>query len=153
MEQKLAAGVTSFTRKESALAKVVAKSQSKNFKNYKFIPDGLQVQRALEPGMLAIGEDGKNIMKKFANRFQTGRMNDAIRYQTRKRNNNTKFVVRIGWTELWYKYFGFQENGTKHVKAMKSSLRTYIAILPKINNYVMRFMTSYSQDKFKKVDY
>jgi len=153
LQNELISFMTSFDSKTVKLInKRSAITQAKY--NFNLIPDGITLQRTLEPAMIAIGQDGKDVMSNYIDRVQTGRMKSSVRYQTRKRNNNTKFVINIGWTELWYKYFGFQEDGTKHIKPMHSVMHTYLTILPKVNNYVLRFMMSYKAgSNNNKVDY
>jgi hypothetical protein len=51
--------------------------------------------------------------------------------------------VTIGWTELWYKYFGFQENGTKNINPMRSVLRTYMEMLPRFRDFASKFIINY----------
>jgi len=108
---------------------------------FQLLPDELRIQQALKPAISQIGEDGKKIMQGFVNRVDTGRMKDAVRYNTRARNG--KYVIKIGWTELWYKYFGFQENGTKHINPMQSVLRTKLTMEPRLQNFMSRFIRAY----------
>jgi len=111
---------------------------------FPLLADGLRIQQVLKDEMGAIGEDGKKIMRGYANRRETGRMNESIRYNTRARDN--KYIVNIGWTELWYKYFGFQENGTRTgIRPMHSVIRTYMQMLPKVQNYTSRLYRAYAR--------
>jgi hypothetical protein len=107
------------------------------------LADGKRIADALAPGMSQIGEDGKQTMKKYANRIDTGLMNSKIFYTTRKLK--ASYVVRIGWTELWYKYFGFQENGTKSINPMRSVLRTYMEMLPRVAAFASKFVINYKR--------
>lgn len=112
--------------------------------SFPLLADGLRIQQAVKDEMSAIGKDGRDIMRRYANRRETGRMNESIRYNTRARGN--KYVVTIGWTELWYKYFGFQENGTRTgIRPMHSVIRTYMQMLPKIQNYTSRLYREYTR--------
>lgn len=125
---------------------VAAGSQQGNRSTLSFplLADGLRIQLAIKDQMGAIGQDGKNIMRGYANRRETGRMNESIRYNTGARGN--KYVINIGWTELWYKYFGFQENGTiPGIRPMHSVIRTYMQMLPKIQNYTSRLYREYTR--------
>jgi hypothetical protein len=120
------------------------------------LPDELRIQQTLKPAMAQIGEDGKKVMTNFNNRIQTRRMKESIRYNARVRSQ--KYVVNIGWTELWYKYFGFQENGTKHISPLNSVLHTYLNMVPKVMNYTSRLLRSYTRANGdyltrQKVDY
>jgi len=117
---------------------------NRSAKSFPLLADGLRIQQVLKSEMPAIGKDGRDIMRRYANRRETGRMNESIRYNTRARNN--KYIVNIGWTELWYKYFGFQENGTSTgIRPMHSVIRTYMQMLPKIQNYTSRLYREYTR--------
>ena len=107
------------------------------------LADGKRIADALAPGISQIGQDGKATMKKYANRIDTGLMNSKIFYTTRRLK--ASYVVTIGWTELWYKYFGFQENGTKNIRPMRSVLRTYMEMLPRVRNFTTKFIASYKR--------
>jgi hypothetical protein len=109
---------------------------------FPLLADGLRIQQVLKSEMAEIGKEGRGIMRKYANRRDTGRMNESIRYNARARGNT--YVINIGWTELWFKYFGYQENGTKYVKPMHSIIRTYMHMLPKIQNYTSRLYREYT---------
>ena len=112
--------------------------------SFNLMPDGVQMTSALKGGMQSMGREGADTMRKYVNRIETGRMKDAITYNTRSYSN--KYVVRIGWTQLWYKYFGFQENGTvKGIRPMHSIIRTYVEMLPRVQNYMSRFVRSYTR--------
>jgi len=108
------------------------------------LPDGVQMTSALKGGMQDMGREGANIMRKYVNHVETTRMKNSITYNTRSYSN--KYVVRIGWTQLWYKYFGFNENGTaKGIRPMHSIIRTYVEMLPRVQNYMSRFIRSYTR--------
>jgi hypothetical protein len=112
--------------------------------SFNLLPDGVQMTSTLKGGVQQMGREGANTMRKYVNRIETGRMKDAITYNTRSYSN--KYVVRIGWTQLWYKYFGFQENGTvKGIRPMHSIIRTYLEMLPRVQNYMSRFTRSYTR--------
>lgn len=127
---------------------------SRTSRQFPLLPDGLRIQQAIKPAMGQMGEDGKRIMTEYVTRVDTGRMRNSIRYNARSRGN--KYVVNIGWTELWMKYFGFQENGffiggatktgpSKKVNGMYSVLRTYMQMLPRIQNYASRLQREYTR--------
>lgn len=109
------------------------------------LPDGKRMTQALAPAMSQIGKEGKATMKKYANRIDTGLMNSSIIYRTDKDKGNSFYSVRIGWLELWYKYFGFQENGTRSVSAMRSTYRTYLEMLPRVRAFAAKFIINYSR--------
>jgi hypothetical protein len=108
-----------------------------------FLPDGNRIRDSLAPAMAQIGAEGKATMKKYANRIDTGLMRGSIIYRTNKTKNS--FSVRIGWLDIWYKYFGFQENGTRNVPAMRSSYRTYLEMLPRVRAFADRLLRSYKR--------
>lgn len=105
------------------------------------IPDGRRISDALAPAMGQIGQEGKETMKKYANRIDTGLMQGSIYYKTRRLVKS--YVVTIGWTELWYKYFGFQENGTKSIRPMRSVLRTFLEMQPRVISFADKFIRSF----------
>jgi hypothetical protein len=118
-----------------------AKNPSETFN---LLPDGVQMTLALKEGMQGMGREGANTMRKYVNRIETTRMKNSITYNTRPYSN--KYVVRIGWTQLWYKYFGFNENGTRTgIRPMHSIIRTYVEMLPRVQNYMSRFTRSYTR--------
>jgi hypothetical protein len=129
----------------------ITKKQSKKFAtgddlfhSFDLIPDGNRIADALKPGAQEIGRTGKQIMTKYINRIDTGRMIGSVGYNTRATKN--KYVINIGWVNLWYKYFGFQENGTtRGITPMRSTLRTYLELMPRTQNYLLRFMNSYTR--------
>lgn len=125
-------------------AKFVSLTTGKNpSEQFNLLPDATQMTLALKDGMQGMGREGANTMRKYVNRIETGRMKNSITYNTRSYGN--KYVVRIGWTQLWYKYFGFQENGTSRgIRPMHSIIRTYIEMLPRVQNYMSRFTRSYT---------
>lgn len=108
-----------------------------------FLPDGHRIKSTLAPAMTQIGVEGKTTMKKYANRIDTGLMNRSIIYRTDK--GKGFYSVRIGWLELWYKYFGFQENGTSSVSAMRSSYRAYLEMLPRVRAFADKLLRSYKR--------
>lgn len=111
--------------------------------NFPLLADGLRIQQTIKSEMGAIGQDGKKIMNSYVNRIDTGLMKKSIRYNARARGNT--YVINIGWTELWFKYFGFQENGTAKISPMHSILRTYMQMLPRIQNYTSRLYREYTR--------
>lgn len=107
------------------------------------LPDGKRITDSLAPAMTQIGTDGKATMRKYANRVDTGLMRGSISYRTKKLKGS--YSIKIGWIDVWYKYFGFQENGTRSVPAMRSVYRTYLEMLPRVRAFTDRFIRSYSR--------
>ena len=107
------------------------------------LPDGKRITESLGPAVTQIGVEGKATMKKYANRIDTGLMRGSISYRTKKLKSS--YSVRIGWVDVWYKYFGFQENGTRNVPAMRSAYRTYLEMLPRVRAFADRFIRGYAR--------
>jgi hypothetical protein len=107
------------------------------------LPDGNRMTGSLAKAMTQIGVEGKSTMKKYANRIDTKLMNNSIIYRTTKGKNS--YSVKIGWLEIWYKYFGFQENGTRNVPAMRSTYRTYLEMLPRVRDFAAKLIRSYNR--------
>lgn len=124
--------------------KYIALTSDKNpSEKFNLMPDGVQMRAALKDGMQSMGREGSMVMKKHVKRVETGRMQDAVTYNTR--SGAGRYTVRIGWTQLWYKYFGFQENGTRHINPMHSLIRTQLEMMPRVQNYLSRFIRSYTR--------
>ena len=92
-----------------------------------------------------LSELGKNVMKNYAFREDSKLMRDSIYGTTDKRKY--RITSNIGWTRLWYKYFGFQENGTRTIKPMRSVLRTYMDIMPDVQKDVSLYMRNFVSGK------
>ena len=128
----------------SPQTKSISTSKGGTFgRTIEFLPDGKRMTDALAPAMKQIGTEGKATMKKYANRIDSGDMNESIIYRTNK--GKASYSVKIGWLELWYKYFGFQENGTRNVPAMRSTYRTYLEMLPRVRAFAAKFIVNYSR--------
>lgn len=110
---------------------------------FTLLPDGLQTRLALKRGLGDLGATGKDTMKKYVNRIDTGLMKDSVKYKTD--GNQKRSYVRIGWVYLWQKYFGWQEEGTSQITPMNSLIRTHMEMLPRVNNYMSRFIRSYTR--------
>ena len=128
----------------SPKAKTVSRSQAGAFsRTIEMLPDGKRMTDSLAPAMKQIGLEGKSTMKRYANRIKSGTMNRSIIYRTDKGKDS--YSVKIGWLELWYKYFGFQENGTRNIPAMRSAYRTYLEMLPRVRDFASKFIRSYTR--------
>lgn len=67
-----------------------------------------------------------------AGRIDTGTMIDSV-YGRRTKYNKSKGVLEVsaGWLDLWYKYFGFQEQGTRTgIKPMRAIAHTAMVTFP-----------------------
>lgn len=68
----------------------------------------------------------EEMLRGIGGRIETGTMKGAVRGRTEKSNPRQE-VSRVGWLDLWYKYFGFQEEGTSTgIKPMRSILRATV---------------------------
>ena len=124
--------------------KYIALTSGKNpSEKFNLMPDGAQMRVALKDGMQSMGREGSMVMKKHVKRVDTGRMQDAVTYNTR--SGAGRYTVRIGWTQLWYKYFSFQEEGTIFINPMHSLIRTQLEMFPRVYNYMSRFIRSYTR--------
>jgi hypothetical protein len=79
-------------------------------------------------GISALSKD--TIKKYIGSRVETGDMKGSIYGRTSK--SKGQVVSRAGWLDLWYKYFGYQEEGTKTISPMHSILRTYLEVAPQV---------------------
>ncbi len=112
-------------------------------KVFTLLPDA----ERLMPDIMALAkitaDEGKTTMKKYiGSRIETGRMVGSVYGRTYKKKDGV--LVRIGWLDLWYKYFGFQENGTNKIKPMRAVLRTYLEIAPQVRKALDEYFRSYS---------
>lgn len=97
---------------------------------------------ALEHTLKRIGEKGRDIMKKYM-RVDSGKMKQEVRYMQRRRGNQ-QAQVQVGWVRTWYKYFAWQEFGTRTgIKPMNSLSRTYMELLPYANREMSKFTRKY----------
>lgn len=101
-----------------------------------------QIQIELTKDAQKFGEEVKNIMRKYVNRIETGRMKREIRYKITKRNLKT-LTVDVGWIRLWYKYFDYQERGTSQVRPMNSLFKTRMEAEPMFYKLYSRFTRTY----------
>lgn len=79
----------------------------------------------------AIAAEAKTSIKKYiGSRVDTGTMKGSVFGRTKR--SKGKVVARAGWLDLWYKYFGYQEEGTSTISPMHSILRTYLELAPEV---------------------
>lgn len=85
---------------------------------------GPELSARIAPFLQTIGKEGKELMlSKYITRRETGLMRRSVGYMQRRRGNN-QASVEIGWVRRWYKYFGYQEMGTKTISPMAGIIRT-----------------------------
>ena len=87
------------------------------------LPSEEELSSSLAPFLSEVGQKGKEIMLKYSNRKDTGLLRKSIGYMQRRAGNGYA-QVEIGWVRTWYKYFGWQEEGTSSIPAMNAILRT-----------------------------
>jgi len=85
-------------------------------------------RKTIKYGVRSLAVDTTAYMKQemlrgIGGRIVTGTMRDSVRGRTDP-SSASREVSRVGWLDIWYKYFGFQEEGTDTgIKAMRSVLR------------------------------
>lgn len=91
-----------------------------------------------------VAAESKATMKKYiGGRVQTGRMKASV-YGRVKRQKN-KITAQAGWLDLWYKYFGFQEEGTSKIRPMHAVLRTYLEMAPWVQKGMSQYFRNYTR--------
>lgn len=93
-----------------------------------------------------IAAESKDTIKKYiGGRVDTGRMKGSVYGRTRKEKG--RVVAEAGWLDLWYKYFGFQEDGTQKISPMRSMLRTYLELAPWVQKSMSEYMRNFVKGK------
>lgn len=109
------------------------------------LPTESEIYEDISKFAVNLSELGKNVMKNYANREDTSLMRNSIYGTTNK--SKYRITSSIGWTRLWYKYFGFQENGTGTIRPMRSVIRTYLDIMPDVRQDVSLYMKNFVSGK------
>lgn len=91
------------------------------------LPGADELSAKLAPFLSEVGQKGKEIMLKYASRKETGLLRKEIRYK-QDRPGSGYAQVEIGWIRSWYKYFGWQEEGTVSIPPMNAILRTTVEL-------------------------
>jgi hypothetical protein len=99
----------------------------------------IQAKKAMEPFAAEI----RDLMKHFVNRVDTGKMKQSVRYQMISSGSAKKLRIEVGWVRLWYKYFDYQENGTKFVIPMKALFNTRLRGEKMFDDAVRKFYREY----------
>lgn len=113
-------------------------------KMIKMLPDP-EVMNA-DIGIIAkeVAAESKATMKKYiGSRVQTGRMKASVFGRVKRQKN--KITVQAGWLDLWYKYFGFQEEGTSKVRPMHAVMRTYLEMAPWVQKGISQYFRNYTR--------
>jgi hypothetical protein len=111
--------------------------------------DSHQIQVALTKDAQAFGQMARDVMKKNVNRIDTGTMKREIRYKITKRNLKS-LSIDVGWIRLWYKYFDYQERGTKSIRPMESLFKTRMETEPEFYKLYSKFTRTYVLSADKK---
>lgn len=88
-------------------------------------------RKVMKYGVRSLATDTTAYMKQemlngIGGRIVTNTMKGNVKGRT-DRSTAAREVSRVGWLDLWYKYFGFQEEGTVNgIKPMKSILRAAV---------------------------
>lgn len=121
-----------------------------DFRNYANATLTLMSDKALARDMYALGKEtsleAKSVMKKYiGSRVDTGRMKGSV-YNTTTQSRS-RVVAEAGWLDLWYRYFGYQEEGTRFISPMHSVLRTYLEIAPQVQRSVSWYIRNFIKGK------
>lgn len=121
-----------------------------DFRNYSTATLKLMSDSALARDMYALGKEtsleAKSVMKKYiGSRVDTGRMKGSVYNKTTQ--NKSRVVAEAGWLDLWYRYFGYQEEGTKFISPMHSVLRTYLEVAPQVQKSVSWYIRNFIKGK------
>ncbi len=107
------------------------------------IPNSDRIASDMNKFATIVAADSKRVIKKYiGDRIDTGRMIGSVYGRTTKTAG--KVTARAGWLDQWYKYFGFQENGTVHVSPMRAILRTFLEVSPEITKSMQYYLKNYS---------
>jgi hypothetical protein len=99
----------------------------------------IQAKKAMTPFAKELTE----LMRGFVNRVDTGDMKRNVRYQMISSGNIKKLRIEVGWVRLWYKYFDYQESGTKFIVPMKALFNTRLRGERMFDDAVRRFYRDY----------
>lgn len=86
-----------------------------------------------------------SIKQGIGGRVETGRMKSSIYGVTTKHKGS--YTSSAGWLKLWYKYFGFQENGTKTVSPMHSIIGAYLKQAPEVQKTLIYYFKNYGSKR------
>lgn len=115
-------------RKIKSSTKTVVDDKGKVFTNIAASNEWRKVlkYRIRDIAVTTTAEMKEEILNGIGGRIETGTMKGSVRGRTD--SNAQRDVSRAGWLDLWFKYFGFQEEGTSTgIKPMGALLRGIIA--------------------------
>jgi hypothetical protein len=121
-----------------------------DFRNYSTATINLMSDKALARDMYSLGKEtsaeAKAVMKKYiGSRVDTGRMKGSVYGSTVQHRG--RVVAEAGWLDLWYRYFGYQEEGTRYVSPMHSVLRTYLEVAPQVQKSISWYIRNFTKGK------
>jgi hypothetical protein len=99
----------------------------------------IQAKKAMTPFAVEIRE----LMRGFVNRVDTRTMKSNIRYQIISSGSIKKIRIEVGWVRLWYKYFDYQESGTRFIVPMKALFNTRLRGERMFDDAVRKFYRDY----------
>lgn len=116
---------------------------------FQILPDSETVAKDMaDLGRIVAAESKAAIKKHIGGRIETGRMIGSVYGRTKK--SAGMVTVTAGWLDLWYKYFGFQENGTTKVKPMRAILKTFLEVSPQVVKSLQYYTNRYANGKAGK---
>lgn len=111
----------------------------------KLVSDKALEKDVYEMGKMVSDESKSTMQKYIGSRVDTGRMKGSVYGRTTKRKGHVK--AEAGWLDLWFKYFGYQEEGTKRISPMHSVLRTYLEVAPWVQQGVSQYIRNFVRGK------
>ena len=110
------------------------------------IPDGEGIADDMyKLGQYFSSESKDSIKRYIGSRVDTGRMKASVYGRTSKRKGVV--VAQAGWLDLWFKYFGYQEEGTKRIRPMHAILRTYLEVAPTVQSLMSNYLRTFTKGK------
>tara|TARA_B110000879_G_scaffold62502_1_gene87755 strand:+ start:406 stop:1014 length:609 start_codon:yes stop_codon:yes gene_type:complete len=99
----------------------------------------VQAKKAMKPFAVELTE----LMRGFVDRVDSGDMKRNIRYQMISTGSAKKLRIEVGWVRLWYKYFDYQESGTRFIVPMKALFNTRLRGERMFDDSVRKFYRDY----------
>jgi hypothetical protein len=99
----------------------------------------IQAKKAMKPFAIEVRE----LMRGFVDRVEFGTMKKNIRYKIISTGSIKKIRIEVGWVRLWYKYFDYQESGTRFIVPMKAMFNTRLRGEKMFDDSVRKFYRDY----------
>ena len=110
----------------------------------RLLPAGtIDMQIEAKKAMTPFAVELRDLMKQFVNRIDTGTMKQSVRYKMISNGNIKKLRIEVGWVRLWYKYFDYQESGTRFIVPMKALFNTRLRGERMFDDAVRKFYKGY----------